>query len=139
MPTKRIELVAQPRGLGFKTETVEVDLDALSPVARRLAELVSTTDRRETSSRVTIETVKTWAELARGAGKTEAYIAATRAMLGEGYVNSGQRETLAWPARVCRNGVPTETGAAYFERVARLLRQNGLRLVEPASPTTEAA
>lgn len=136
---KRIELVAQPKGLAFKAEAVDVDLDKLTPVARRLAELVSTTDRRDDASLVIVETVRTWAEIARSRGRSEEHIAKVRALHGAGYADAGQRERLAWPARISRQGVPTETGEAYFERVARLLTAAGWRIVEPAASRTVAA
>lgn len=142
MNPKRIELVAQPRGAGFMYATLEVDLDKLSPVARLLAELVTTTDRRDDASVVTIETVKTWVEMKREACESRAEIEAARSMMGD-LADRGLRERFMWPARICRDGVPTETGEHFFERCARLLHSGGWRVidhrVQAAPAATEAA
>lgn len=108
---KQIELVAQPNGVAFAYDVVDVDLEQLSPGARLLAELVTTTDRRKPESTVQIKPSH----------------------------RDGAARYLAWPARICRLGVPTESGEHYFERCARLLREGRWSVIDPRAATEVSA
>lgn len=113
-----------------------VDLESLSPTARHLADLISTTDRRDDFALVVVETDRdAMADLRGHVARThrgsperiEALVASYARMYG--VVPGVTPHRFTWsPGHALR---PGETPEAWFEHEARALDVQGARIVRP--------
>lgn len=91
----------------------EVDLNELSPLARRIAELVFTTFWGDTASMVVLESRATDRERMRASGMSPEYIAQIEEIYGSDELAKRQQTWYVWP-RMRDEETPVE----YFERCA---------------------
>ena len=129
---KKIEFFEQTSGPYGQLVTYEVDLDRLSPLARRLAQGIYTTDKRDDFSFVFVEdTVPAYQRYAEnkynildGAATMEDRIQALRKRYGD-MLDDPQVMSYDWPQKK-----KDESPEDYLERCAKDIESNGWAIVQ---------
>ena len=129
---KEIEFFEQTSGPDGRLVTYEVDLDRLSPLARRLAQGIYTTDRRDDFSLVFVEdTVPAYQRQAEnphnilaGATKMEDRIKVLKERYGD-MLDDPLVTTYSWPQKK-----KDESAEDYLERCAKDIESNGWTIVQ---------
>lgn len=125
---KKIDFVMQPGGGRRLLVPMVVQLDTLSPTARRLAEIVHTLDKRDDLSVVRVQTARTEREINLAAGMPAARVEQLATVWGVN-LDVPRVVSYAWDALRSNRGVPGETGEQYFERHARSIESQGLQIL----------
>lgn len=129
--TKKIEFfcgLAYAKKIGSRFRTVEIDLDKLSPTARKIAESIETTDWNDDYGVFMVRSTNTYAERLLENGSSPEYVDRLRKVYGAEMVDTPIKASIT-----VEKAIYNDTTDPYkvLEDTARDIDQNGFEVVGP--------